>query len=307
MTPLERLDLNLLLLLDWLLKERNVTRAAERMGISQPAGSRGLQKLRREFGDELLVRTGRRYALTKFASELQGELSAAIGALRALKRKTDTFCPAEASGAVSIACNDYLAAVGARCWSAQLAPHAPGLTSSWRPLDGDALNLLASGQLDLVLAPEAALSNIPAVPGLQDLVIKPLMEDRFVLFGAPDHPLMTAETLTLEALATAERVRVSPQGRGEGMVDRALSDRGFDPAPGHRSWSFNHAADLALQTQSVAVLPERLAVLFSRGAVRALPLELAPVSSLIVWHASRTGDAAHRWVRSRLRAGFEQD
>lgn len=304
MSTLERLDLNLLLLLDWLLKERNVTRAAERMGMSQPAASRGLQRLRREFGDELLVRTGRTYTLSKFARSLEGDLSGAIGALRALKRKDDGFCPSNARDAVSIASNDYLAAAGARAWSVAVGPHAPAMTCNWRPLDRDVLKHLASGRLDLVLAPQAALGGLPASAGLQDLVIQPLITDRFVLFGPGDHPLLTAKTLTLDALASQARVRVSPHGRGEGSLDRALTERGFTPAPGHRSWSFTHAADLALQTGSVTVLPERLAMLFHQGAVRALPLELDRLPILIVWHASRTGDSAHRWVRGRMRAGY---
>lgn len=301
---LERIDLNLLLLLDWLFKEKNVSRAAMRLGIAQPTASRGLQKLRDHFGDELLVRTGRSYTLSRLARSLQPELALAIAQLRTILRRRDGFDPAGASETFSIACNDYLAALGFAAWQEQIEPHAPGMTANWRPLNAEVVDLLASGTIDLVLMPQAARPNLPRSATLEDMVVKPLLEDRFVLFAGPEHELIRAETVTAKALAAASHVLVSPQGAGEGLVDREMRKLGLSRRVVQRTWSFSLAAEMALATGAVLVLPDRFARLYPQGATRALPFELGPLESFMAWHASRTSDPPHRWVRDRLRMAF---
>ncbi len=306
MRELEQIDLNQLLLLDWLLKEQSVTRAGKRMGVTQSAASRSLQKLRQTFGDELLVRSGRTYTLSKFAQDMQPGLASAILKLREVTRTEDIFDPYNSTHRNTIASNDYLAALGAEAWQQSVTSHAPNLKSNWRPLNNKVVNMLTSGEVDIVLAPYAAQPNMPKSATLQDMVIKPLLRDRFVLFADAEHALMQKKTMTISDFVNAQHVLVSPQGAGESIVDQILKKHSLVRNISHRSWSFSLAADLALITNSVCVLPERFTNLYPRGKTRGLPFEIGPLQSFIAWHASRTSDKAHRWVRNRFFSHFEK-
>jgi DNA-binding transcriptional LysR family regulator len=305
MKALEQIDLNMLLLLDWLLKEQSVTRAAERMGVTQSAASRSLQKLRQTFGDELLVRSGRATSLSRLAQEIQPGLASAIMKLREVARTEDSFDPGNATQNFTIASNDYLAAIGAEAWQNAVAPHATKLKSNWRPLESEVVSMLASAQVDIVLAPYAAQPNMPKSATLQDMVVKPLVADRFVLFAAADHALIRSKTISLSDFAKARHVLVSPQGAGRGIVDQILDKQDMKREIAHRSWSFGLAAELALMTDSIAVLPERLAKRYPSARSRELPFEIGPLQSFIAWHSSRTSDQAHRWVRDRFIDHFD--
>ncbi|MEO9971607.1 MAG: LysR family transcriptional regulator [Hyphomonadaceae bacterium] len=304
MRRLEEIDLNLLLLLHWLLEERNVTAAAKRVGLSQPAASRSLQRLRTLFGDELLVRSGRTYTLSRLAASLQPDLALTVSGLRRIARAEDTFVPADSEETVVIACNDYLARVCANIWTETIAAQAPNMRSSWRPLDLSVMEALASGQVDLVIAPDEARANAPKSTLLQDVVIRPLFVDSFVIFGNVEHQAMRKKSLSPETFAGIDQILVSPDGAGESRVDRALQSLGLSRTIRHRAWSFSHAADLALATESLVILPKRLAELRSDGCFRKLPFPHDDLSNSIAWHATRTSDMAHKWVREQFQSFF---
>src|SRR5258706_3842885 len=124
---LESVDLNLLLALHWLLEEQSVTAAASKVGLSQPAMSRVLARLRQEFDDVLFVQVGRRMVPTAFAGALQPTLAGAIEQLRAALLPTAEFDPQSARGAFRIACTDYVGLVLSRVWSMSVRQDAPGL------------------------------------------------------------------------------------------------------------------------------------------------------------------------------------
>lgn len=305
MKRLEDLDLNLLLLLHWLLEEQSVTRAASRVGVSQPAASRGLQRLRDVFSDELLIRSGRGYTLSRLAAAIQGDLARAIQHFRSVAHRDETFSPETSTENVVIACNDYLSTVCTDAWIEAIAPHAPAMRSSWRPLDLSVMDALASGQVDLALIPEAAIANIPKSALSQDMVVKPLLSDQFTVFGSAVHEAMNVDDLSLTQFAAADHILVSPDGEGLGFVDQILKRSDMARNISHRTASFNHAADLAIAMGALTVIPERLAKLKSNGAFRQTPFESVGVSSSLVWHASRTSDRAHTWVRRQLQNFFK--
>lgn len=134
MKNLEELDLNLLLLLHWLLEERSVTRAAMRLGLSQPAASRALQRLRLAFGDELLIRSGRNLVPSQMAIDLQEDLASAVSQLRLITQQSPQFNPAESKQSITIACNDYLTKVSIELWRDKISAHAPILNRAGAPL-----------------------------------------------------------------------------------------------------------------------------------------------------------------------------
>ena len=304
MKTLEDIDLNLLLLLHWLLEEESVTKAARHMGISQPAASHGLQRLRKLFGDELLVRAGRKLVVSKFAQSMRLDLQISVQRLRKVAQAKDIFTSETHTGDVTIACNDYLASLTAAKWANVVSQHAPHSAAIWRPLDLSVGDNLASGAVDLILAPYAIRDLMDKHAMSQDMVIKPLLEDKFVIFGPKHHPLISNANITLLDFANTEQVLVSPEGKGDGIVDKLLAEKGMSRSIKQRSWSFLHSAELALAADLIVVLPKRLACLRSEGGYKPLPLDMPPLGSFIGWHASRTSDLAHMWFRRALIASF---
>lgn len=300
MKRLEDLDLNLLILLHWLLEEANVTRAAKRVGMSQPAASRGLQRLRQTFSDELLVRSGRTYVLSRQASSIRPDLATAIATLRRVTRAEDDFDPSKSTETIAVATNDYLASLCTQCWVRSVAPLAPSMTSTWRPLEIQVLGDLATGNVDFVAIPNAAQSNIPDAALLQDLVIRPLVKDRFVVFAHRTHPVFSEQPLTARALTAYDSVLVSPTGTGPALLDTELEAQGLKRRVAHRTSSFTQAADFALAANMVAILPQRFAQTRPEGRFTPLPFDGGGLDSSLAWHASRTSDAVHKWVRQRM-------
>jgi len=227
-----------------------------------------------------------------------------VAHLRVATRIDEDFDPKHSVEDFTIASNDYLASLGNLAWQSCVHPNAPNLTSTWRPLDTQVADLLASGRVDFVLAPYAAQPSMPKSAVMQDMVIKPLLEDRFVLFADPKHELMRSKTVSLSEYAEAGHVLVSPQGSGDGIVDKKLKEQDLKRRVVHRTWSFGLAADFALMAGAVVVLPERFASLYSEGCTKPLPFEMDPLPSFIAWHSSRTSDHAHRWIRNQLRSVF---
>jgi len=300
MKTLENIDLNLLLLLHWLLVEGSVTKAGKRVGLSQPAASRALSRLRTVFNDELFVQSGRTLIPTKLAASLAPNLDNAIRQMRRTLTFESQFDPERFECSISFASNDYLAAVAGHIWATEISPRATGLNSIWRPLERHVIEDVISGRIDFVIAPEAARASFPKISAMDDMVIKSFLTDKFVLFGSSSHPVFQLRRLDVETLAGLSHIMVSPSGAGPGIVDDRLAEKSLAREIRYRTWSFLHATELALSTNCVVALPLQLAQRHPKGTFRSLPFKLPPISSFIAWHSSRTKDPAHKWVRQQL-------
>lgn len=300
MKTLENIDLNLILLLHWLLVERSVTKAGARVGLSQPAASRALGRLRAIFSDELFVQTGRVLTPTKLASGLAPDLENAVRQLRKTITHDTQFSPDTFEGTVRFASNDYLASISGHMWLHEIHPLAPNLQASWRPLNNQSIENIISGHIDFIVAPDVARKSFPQVSAIEDMVIRPFLKDHFVLFGARQNPLFDLKRLSSETLAELRHILVSPSGGGVGLIDEKLAEQNLQRKIHCRSWSFLHAAQLAMASNMVVVLPERLAKTYTEGAYRPLPFKLPALSSFIAWHSSRRKDLAHAWMRQQL-------
>ncbi len=300
---LESIDVNLLLALHWLLEEQNVTAAATKVGLSQPAMSRALARLRAEFDDALFVQTGRRMVPTAFADSLRPTLAAAIEQLRAALRPKAEFDPASATGAFRIACTDYVGLVLARVWTASVRKQAPGLDLEIVTLEPGSLQRLVGGALDLVVMPDIGIGNLPKWLDIDQFVHRPLFEEEFVGVARLGHPA-DGKRLSIKQFAGFEHVLASPSGQGLGVVDKLLKQHGLDRRIAYRVQSFLGALQIVAFTECVAALPHRLvAASGQRWATIALPFKIPSFTIFCAWHPARTNDAAHRWICDRLTEG----
>jgi DNA-binding transcriptional LysR family regulator len=211
----DQLDLNLVRTLDALLAERNVTRAAARVGLTQSAASHALQRLRDHFDDPLLVRTAVGMTLTERAAALIAPVRDGLQLIeRAVDDRAD-FEPAGARRTFTLAMTDYLGELLLPEVYARIAAEAPGVDLRVVSIVEDVERCLETDGVDLVLS-MAAMREVPA-----NLYRKQLFEEPYVCAVRSGHPLLDDE-VTLERYCSAAHVLVAPRG-GRGVVDRMLA------------------------------------------------------------------------------------
>lgn len=287
-------DLSLLRSLDVLLGERNVTRAAERLGISQPALSARLERLREMFDDPLLVPSGRRMVLSPLAETLAGPLRRALEDLSDLVRSARAFDPATDARTVRISGTDYLHRVATFPLVESLAREAPNLRVAMLGYESDrAWSRLENDEVDLVLTsdalrPEAADS-------------RKLFDERFVVVRRRGHPSAPGP-VDLDAFVEWDQVLVSPVGGGfVGATDAALAERGLSRRVAVSVPSFLLAPALVAASDRIAVVPERLAIAAGDVVERfEPPLPIPGFAAHVCWHPRRRRDPAHIWLRRRI-------
>jgi len=291
------LDLNLLHALDVLLEERSVSRAAERLNLSQPAVSAALARLRDYFGDPLLVPQGRRMIPSAEALAMQGELKQVLGAVSELVVRSTAFDPATSQRIFRVCVSDYLVAVLFAPLVPELGRIAPSVGFDLIPPSEEARTALDHGELDLLLTPEEH-----CVPGHPTEL---LFEERHVVAGWKDNPLL-ASPLTEQAFFSAGHIAVRV-----GQVNRAsFAESQLDLLPRKRrieitAASFTTVPDLLVGTHRLAVMHERLAKVMAERvpiAWQDLPFEFPVMREMIQFNRTRAQDRGLAWLVDQLLA-----
>lgn len=290
--PLSRLDLNLLVALDALLTERNVTRAAARLRLSQPALSSALARLRTHFDDPLLVRRGNQYDLTPLAVRLT-ELSVTV--LEGARRVFESRASWEASASTReflIYGSDYALATSAPALSRAAKAEAPGvrlrfvLTSV--PIIEDLAQRLVSA--DGVLLPHGVVGPMPHAD---------LFSDDWVVLAASD-AVIPDEGLTMQTLAERPWVFTYQSRQAFTSAGRQLEQLGVDPVVETVVESFVSLPMFVEHTDRLALIQRRLARRVARlGSVQVLELPFAatPILNALWWHPVHDPDPEHQWLR----------
>jgi DNA-binding transcriptional LysR family regulator len=290
--PLD-LDLNLLRALDALLEAESVTGAARRLGLTQPALSRALARLRAHLHDPLLVRVGRRLTLTPRAREMARPLRQALQQLGATLAERPPFEPGRCRRTFRVATVDYGAAVLVPPLVNRLAVAAPGAGLVIVNQREDFSAALESGALDLVV--------VPRRDAWAGIVWRPLFEDRFVCLVRRGHPtLRKRKPLTLAAYCAFDHIVVAPQGGGGASpIDAALARLGRQRRIAVRVPSFLLAPRVIATSDLILTIFSRVISDPGGDSLRALrpPLPLPGVSVSLAWHENLASDAEHAWFR----------
>lgn len=291
---LRRTDLGLLLALDALLAEQSVTRAAERLGISQPALSAQLARLRDLFGDPLLVQAGTRMTPTPRAAELHAPLHQLLDELQALVRGAQAFDPATSDRVFRIAATDNLHRVCTGALAGAVATAAPGIRLALLAFDARAgWDQLDRGEADLLIA-SARMTPAEAIG-------QRLYRDEFVFVQRKGHPRGTGP-VDLDQFCALDHVLVSPDGGGfAGATDEALAAIGRRRRVVISLPSFLLVAPLITANDFVAVMPRRLARLQQAELdLFPTPVPIPGYDIHAAWHPRHQRDPAHAWLRRRL-------
>ncbi|PFH19942.1 LysR family transcriptional regulator [Burkholderia sp. JKS000303] len=295
MNNLRRLDLNLLVTLDVLLAEHNVTRAAEKLNMAQPSVSVQLQKLRDAFGDPLLLPGPRGMRPTARAETLREPLREALEAIERAVLPATPFDPAIATHTWRVAATDYGESTIILPALAALRAAAPGARLAVVELVPPRIEKDAEQHgIDL------AFHTTEGSPeGMRRL---PLFVERYVLVGRAGHPKLKRRP-TLAQFCALEHVIVSPDGGGFfGVTDEALAERGVTRRVALSVPHFLFVVSAVAQTDLVAMLPERLVRDAPALRVVDAPVEVPGYEMSMLWHERSHRDPAHRWLRETIAA-----
>lgn len=287
------IDLNLLKALDALLDERNVTRAAQRLSLTQPAVSAMLTRLRESFGDPLFVRTQRGITPTARALELESPLKQILAEIEAMLQPP-SFDPALADMTLTIAATDYALQAVVVPFLSELRRQAPGIRAIVLPVQHERLvGQLQRGDIDF------ALITPDTTP--PDLHARRLFDERYVCVMRADHPDATGNALSLERFCTLDHALVSYNGGSlSGVTDEALATIGRTRRVTVSVTSFLVLPEILRSSDLIAVVPARLAQRADDLAVFEPPIGIPGFTKTVAWHERTHHAPGHRWARALL-------
>lgn len=293
---LEAVDLNQLLVLSILLETRSVTRAAERLGLSQSATSHALGRLRVLFDDALLLRGAERMILTARAEALAPQLTSALSQLRGALRAPDVFDPAITERTFVFATADYTEFVLVPPLIAQLQRVAPRMALTVCEPPSDVAAALGEGSLDLAAAPSLFGG---AATGIQS---RTLFDESFVCMVRQGHPAL-GKRWTPESFSRLKHAIIAPRAKPGGFVDDSLARLGLSRKIALMLPHFLVAPFVIAESDLVLTLPRRIAKTFEKQLPLVLvppPLEVPGFSMQLYWHERSQRDPAHAFLRDLI-------
>jgi DNA-binding transcriptional LysR family regulator len=293
MAQLADLDLNLLRVFAQLHEQRRVSRVAETLGLSQPAVSNALARLRKALGDPLFVATPAGMAPTPLAEELAGPVAQALATLHAALSRPQGFEPTLSQRVFTVGMTDIGEIYFLPALMGALAERAPNLAlSTVRNTSVNLKEAMEGGQVDLAIGLLPQLSS-----GFHR---RTLFTQRYVCMMRADHPLAQGGAFGLEQFSAANHLGVVTPGNGHGRVDELLARSGIQRRVRLTVPHFVAIGHILASTDLIATVPERLAQrLASVYGLVALPhpADLPEVSIAVYWHAKLHGDAGNLWLR----------
>ena len=286
-------DFGLLVALDALLEHESVSRAADQLGISQPAMSAQLKRLRNLFNDPLLTASGRKLVATSRARALQTDLRRHLQNLDALVRENEAFDPAQTQKTFKIIATDYVHLVLATRLEKRIREVAPDARLAFLPFEPKSMWETLEGE-----AGELALVTGMDIP---DAISRHALTESFCVIMRRGHRLEHGK-LTLDAFCAERHILISPASGGfVGATDKALAGLGLKRRVVVSLPSFLLAPGLVAGSDALCVAPRRLAALYRDSvACRDLPFDMSGFNVEMLWHPRRQNDPAHIWFRGEV-------
>lgn len=289
---LSKVDLNLFIVFDAIYTEANLTRAGQIVGITQPAVSNALSRLRETFNDPLFVRTAQGMVPTPMAQNIIGPVRNALQLLRVSVQESRIFNPLQANKTFRISMTDLIEAVILPPLFQRLRRQAPAVQiESFLAKRRETTKELAAGRIDFAV--DAPLNTDPQVRHVK------LLEDRYVCAMRKGHPL-AKDKISLDDYLSLTHIHISSRRSGLGLVDLALGKMGIQRKIALRSQHYLMASQVMQQTDMAMTVPESFAHRHGLHAVD-LPVNDVPAQEThLYWHESTDQDPANRWMREQL-------
>ena len=296
------LDLNLLKVFDALLREGSTVRAGQRIGLSQPAVSAALARLRQALGDELFVRQGQGLAPTDRARALEGPLRDTLDRLDRLLSAPADWSPGTATEVMRLSGIDFWAEMLMPDLTRLLFSEAPGMRLQLLDLVPDAsVEMLDRHQIDIALLPDF---DVPSC-----IAKRPIFHAPFVVVARKDHPRLARAgiapggTIPLDLFCDMDHVLLSPDGKLKAMGDAALARAGRERRVAVSVPFFSGVVAIASRTDAIALMPVQLArspAVSAHLDTYAAPIDLPVPLLVMIWHRRSDTTPAHVWLRDTI-------
>lgn len=300
MTDLRKVDINLIVVLDAILSERNLTRAGELIGMTQPAVSGALARLRQQYDDPILVRVGRGFELTPRGEELIPVVREAMVEISRTLELLPIFEPATSTRTFYISASDYLLSQMTSPLLSVIEQAAPGVN-----VEFDALPAGANVEPNDLLRRDVIIAGTGrGVPGKR----QSLFSDTFVCIVDKTNPRLREGQLSLSDLADLRHVHSSFGEHVHTHVDDMLANAGISPRIGVAVQGFLPVPFAVSGSSMVGFVPERLSEQYSESlglTIAKTPLTSVTLVEAAHWHPSKTADPALKWLVSILRTASE--
>ncbi|MDP2245760.1 LysR family transcriptional regulator [Pseudomonas sp.] len=293
---IRKLDLNLLVVLEAIHAEGNLTRAAHRLHLSQPALSHALARLRVALDDPLFIRLGNRMVPTPRTQRLMGPLHEALGLITEGIQEGARFDAASSRQEFTLGLRDVFEATALPGLLTVMAREAPDVRLASVRVDRRELESdLVDGRLDVALDVLLPLSD--------DIRRAPASQDRLIVVARAGHPGIQRSRLSIESYLAAQHVLVSSRRRGPGFEDQELARLGHRRQIVLRCQHYFAACRVVAETDYLLTMPAQYAALANAGLGNRLlemPVPIPAMDVYLYWHESRETDPANRWLRERL-------
>ncbi len=303
MANLANFDLNLLRVLDALLREGSTVGAGRRLGLSQPAVSAALGRLRHALGDPLFVRQGQGLVPTGFAAGLEEQLRTVLEDIEGVLSGPRVLDPAEAQLDFRISGTDFFATILMPTLAARLQREAPGVRLQLIDLVPDNyVEALERRNVDLALLPERPFPAWTAH--------EPLFHAAFAVIARHGHPALTAagvapgDVVPMDLFCALDHVLCSPDGRFHGLGDAALTHEGRSRRVAISVPVFEGVLQVVAASDMIALFPRALAEHREQSSaitVYAAPMKVSAPLLCMIWHRRHEGEPAHLWLRGVVR------
>ncbi len=293
------IDLNLLIVFDVVMQERNLTRAGRRLGLSQPAASHALARLRHMLHDDLFIRTPDGMRPTPRAEQMAQPVRDALRELR-ITLEPEAFDPASSTREFSLAVNNYAARALVPTLARIVGKLGPRVSLDINPIGlREVLDQLDAGGMDV------ALSTL--VDGGERFKCVRVMDDDFVALLDGSHPAAEEAVLSAERLADIPHIAITSTGDDTSFIDDALEQRGLTRTIATRV-PFLSVVLMLVGSDRLAVVPRRVADDLARICPlvgRELPFPSPRIVLSMIWHRRLDNHAAHRWLRDMIKASAQ--
>ncbi|MDT7838623.1 LysR family transcriptional regulator [Aquabacterium sp. OR-4] len=296
------IDLNQLVLFQQLMVERRVSKVAENLGLTQPAVSNTLAKLRRQFGDDLFVRTPAGMMPTPFAEQLAEPIGYALGMIHSGLNQHTRFLPSSVKRTITIGMTDIGEIVFLPALVERLRQEAPGLSlATVRTTATTLRDDMEAGKVDLAIGP---LPQLKA-----GFFQRRLFRQRYVCLFRKGHAL-DRKRLTLTDFKAAEHLVIVSAGTGHGRVDELIQRAGIERSTRLTVPHFVSVGHILRRSDMLATVTERLAESLAEPfelTFRKHPLDLPEVAINVFWHAKVHRSPVHQWLRGIVFDLFGED
>ena len=290
-------DLNLFVILNAIYTEGSLTKAAEEVGITQPAVSNALSRLREKFDDDLFVRTGTGMVPTQKTENIISDIQSALSLMQQSVNQPNSFDPAITERNFKLSLGDITEGRVLPYMMKEIYKNAPNISvGSYNYRRIDQVHALATNNLDFVVD--------PVIPDSDEINSFKVFQDYFVVIHREGHPIQKIKNLTVNDLLSQKFINVSNRRKGLHMVDLELEKTGHRRDIALRCQHFLIAPEIIRETDAVIMATHSFAKSNDLPFVE-IPQELPPMEYFLSWHKSDEGDGGHEWMKDLIIKAFE--